>query len=68
MTDQAGAPNRRNIWLTVIVLIGLIALGMLVGYLSVKWGAHTIQPMPENSTTGAAVAVINTIINAGALL
>jgi hypothetical protein len=67
MTDQSGAPNRRNINLTLLVLIGLIGLGVVIGILSILWGGP-VQPPPEDSTTGPAMAALSLFINAGAVL
>jgi hypothetical protein len=67
MSEQSGAPSRRNINLTLILLIGLIAIGVLIGILSILWGGP-VQPPPEDSTTGAAVAALSFFLNAGAVL
>jgi hypothetical protein len=67
MTDQSGVPNRRNITLTVIVLIGLIAIGVLIGILSIRWGGPVVPP-PERAQIEGLVAGLNTIFNAGAVL
>jgi len=45
MSDQSPPDRRRGVTLTVILLIVLIALGILVGVLSLVWGA--VPPGPE---------------------
>ena len=67
MTDQSGVPNRRNITLTVIALIVLIAIGVLIGYLSIMWGGPVVPP-PERAGIDGLVAGLSTMISAGAVL
>jgi hypothetical protein len=64
---EPGAPNRRNIILTVIALIVLIIAAIAIGILSIRLGGP-VQPPPENAGIGALIAGLSMLVNTRAVL
>ena len=50
---RSRASYKRNVTITVIILIALIILGGVIGALSMLWGGPSATPPPENGLRDA---------------